>query len=419
MVKSRRSKLFKKTFITLSILALALTGAAFAEDSDWNFYGVAHASINSLNNGSDNQVGVTSNTSRFGFRGTKPLNDAFTAFWQFESTLDLTGSVKKTQTLTHTHTNSGRPVAINPAEVTVTHEGVTLATRNTFVGVKHEDAGSLLVGRHDTPFKALGRKVEVFSDQLGDHRAMTQGWDRRLTEVVAWKSPDWSGFGVFAAYQFDQADLGAVEPKTAFSGMVSYATEQFMVGAAYEAFSSAYGVTLDSNPTEYSDGPAAMRLAGKYMAEQFDVCALFQSVTTKVKSGNEFADETSMLVGGGATFHANEKWDIKGAFYMLNTNTDAEDVTTTRTVDESDTQATMLALGVERIFSKNVAVYAQFASVSNGDATNIALAGSDSGFGGGISGAAIAATEYGDDDDLIAGTYDNPVGISVGTVVSW
>lgn len=416
MVKSRRSKLFKKTFITLSILALALTGAAFAEDSDWNFYGVAHASINSLNNGSDNQLGVTSNSSRFGFRGTKPLNDTFTAFWQFESLLDLTGSVKKTQTLTHTHTASGRSVVVNPAELTVTHEGVTLATRNTFVGVKHEDAGSLMVGRHDTPFKALGRKVEVFSDQMGDHRAMTQGWDRRLTEVVAWKSPDWSGFGVFAAYQFDQADMGAVEPKTAFSGMMSYTTEQFMVGAAYEALSSAYGVTLGS---KYSDGPAAMRLAGKYMAEQFDVCALFQSVTTKVVSDAEFADQTSMLMGGGATYHANEKWDIKGAFYLLDTNTDANDDRTTLTFDESDTQATMLALGVERIFSKNVAVYAQFASVSNGDATNIALAGADSGFGGGISGAAIAATEYNADDDLISGTYDNPVGFSVGTVVSW
>jgi len=82
--------LFKKLLLTLSVLMLA--GGAFAADSDWSFYGVAHSSINVLNNGEDSQLGLTSNTSRFGFKGTAPLNEDFTAFWQFESLVDFAGN---------------------------------------------------------------------------------------------------------------------------------------------------------------------------------------------------------------------------------------------------------------------------------------------------------------------------------------
>jgi predicted porin len=84
--------LFKKMLLTLSVLTLLTAGAAFAGDANWNFYGVAHASLNSLSNGEDSQLGLTSNTSRFGFKGTTPMNEDFTAFWQFESLLDIEGN---------------------------------------------------------------------------------------------------------------------------------------------------------------------------------------------------------------------------------------------------------------------------------------------------------------------------------------
>jgi predicted porin len=106
--------------------------------------------------------------------------------------------------------------------------------------MKHATAGKIVFGRLDTPFKTLGRKVEMFPDQLGDFRSMTDGWDNRLTELVAYVSPDWDGFSIFAAYQFDQVDALEVtkadwEAETAMSAMAAYSTEQFMIGAAYEA----------------------------------------------------------------------------------------------------------------------------------------------------------------------------------------
>ncbi|MBK6736352.1 MAG: porin [bacterium] len=255
--------MFKKMPLTLSVLTLLTAGAAFAGDANWNFYGVAHASLNSLSNGEDSQLGLTSNTSRFGFKGTTPMNEDFTAFWQFESLLDIEG-------------NDGN--------------GTEIGTRNTFLGMKHATAGKIVFGRHDTPFKTLGRKVEMFPDQLGDFRSVTDGWDRRLTEIVAYVSPDWDGFSIFAAYQFDQVDALEVtkadwEAETAMSAMAAYSTEQFMIGAAYEAASSGYGET---NGDEVGDGPKAIRLAGKYMAEQFDIGALFQSATYQYAVADDY-----------------------------------------------------------------------------------------------------------------------------------
>jgi predicted porin len=386
--------LFKKMLLTLSVLTLLMGGVANAADADWTFYGAGHVSINSLSNGEDSQLGLTSNTSRFGFKGTAPINDDFSAFWQFESVLDMAG-------------NEGS-------------DGTYIGTRNTYVGFKHGTAGKFMFGRHDTPFKTLGRKVEMFPDQLGDFRSMTQGWENRLTELAAWVSPDWQGFSIFAAYQFDQAEVleptkADWEAKTAMSVMAAYTTEQFMLGAAYEAQSSGYGAVNDND--DYSDGPKAFRFAAKYMAEQFEIGGLFQSTTIQgLDPADEddiaFMDHKTMTLGGGATFHVNDEWNVKGAMFLVDQNTDAEDDALTTTVDESDTMATQLAFGIERVFTKNVLAYVQFAAIANGDMTNVALAGSKSGFNNAVSGG-------------IHGTYDtagelqDPSGFSVGTVITW
>lgn len=375
--------MFKKLLLTLSALTLVLAGAAYAGDTEWSFYGVGHASLNSLNNGEDSQIGLTTNTSRFGFKGKTPMNEEFTAFWQFESLLDVVGN---------------------------NEDGTRIGTRNTFVGMKHATAGKIMFGRHDTPFKTLGRKVELFTDQLGDHRAMTDFWDSRLTEMVGYVSPDWDGFSIFAGYQFDQVNIydfakADWEARTALSAMAAYQTDQFMLGGAYEAWSSGWG---DYDGEEYGDGPKAVRLAGKFMAEQFDLIGMFQSATYQEFVEGDLEDWKTQTLGFGAAFKPNQKWAVKGQMFMLNTWTDAEDDSETDDIDEGDATATMLAFGVDRVFTPNVTVYAQFVTMSNGDMTNVPLAGGDSGFG-----------------QTVWGTYDtdgeiqNPSGISLGTVISW
>ncbi len=389
--------MFRKMLLTMSILTLVLTGAAVAGDTEWTFYGVAHASLNSLSNGNDHQLGLTSNTSRFGLKGTTPVNDSFTAFWQLESVLDMAG-------------NTGS-------------DGTEIGTRNTFVGVKNETAGKFILGRHDTPFKTLGRQVEMFPDQLGDFRAMTQGWDSRQPEIAAWVSPDWDGFSVFAAYQFNMVDLlsedkAEPEDETSFSAMGTYTTDRFMVGAAYQGFSNGYDPYYSD---DYGDGPTAMRLVGKYMADRFELAALYQTMTAKFYDDDSFDDQNLSVMGLGGTYHATDEWNLKGALFIYNDNTDAVDEEPYEgddALDESDTRATMIVVGVERVLSENVLLYAQMATMNNHDGLldsgdPVSLAGNDSGFGTSVSG----TYNYGDYEYW--DEWQDPAGFSMGAVISW
>lgn len=365
----------KKMFTTLMVLAIALSAAtAMAGDMNWSFYGKVHSSINYLDNGQNSQLGLTSNTSRFGFKGSAPMNDEFTFVWQFER-------------------------GINMAQ-----KGTgTLSARNSYVGFKNEKFGEVRMGIHDTPHKTLGRKTTFFFDTIGDNRQMTFGTDTREQDILAWVSPNWSGFGLFLAYQFDQdgsklasnaAENADFYAETVFSGMATYAKDNYLLGASWIMFGSGYEAT---GGTDRGDTPMVFRFAGKYNAEKFGIAASYLNVGMQAWDGAAYQDMTASTFGGEVIFHANEKFDIKGAYYMADPNTDA---------DNDD--YSLIALGIDRNFSKNLQMYLQYAMLSNGDAANATLGGGADGFGTTLGGWQNAD-----------GMYENPMGISWGLAYSW
>lgn len=345
--------------LLIMLMVLLMAGAAVAgEGMDWKFYGRMHTSLDYMSDGGDeSSLTMSSNTSRFGFKGGMELNEDLGLIWQFENSFNSTNG-----------------------------EG-TISNRNTYVGLKGE-FGQFRFGRHDTPFKTLGRKVEFFKDELGDFRSMTMGWDRRLTDIAAWVSPNWDGFSIFGAFQFDQADDYMNKSQTAYSLMASYSKDEFFFGAAVEGLSEAHTDINDDpglDPTadpEYGDAPMGFRLAAKYSAEKFALAALFQSLSdyygewVDPGAGDpyEYMGYNSTTFGFLAKFHVNETWDIKGSYFMMNHDTDAEDVDGTD-ADESDTVASQLALGVDKKMAKNVTFYLQMVMVMNGDWTESGLGG--------------------------------------------
>ncbi|MCP4572528.1 MAG: porin [bacterium] len=393
----------KNLLITLMVMLIASAAFAGGDGMNWKFYGRLHTSIDYMSDGGDEKsFTMSSNTSRFGFKGGTELNENLGLIWQFEN-------------------------SFNSANGTG-----TISNRNTYVGLKGE-FGQFRFGRHDTPFKTLGRKVDFFKDELGDFRSMTMGWDRRETDLIAWISPNWDGFGIFAAFQMDQADL-ADDAMTAYSAMAHYKKDEFFFGAAIEGMSEAHAAanpdpTLDPDDgAVYGDAPMGIRVAAKYSAEQFAISALFQTLTNWtgmwVDPGGgddwtyEGLDATSM--GVGAVFHANETTDIKASYFMMNHDTDAEDVDGTDE-DESDTVASQFALGIDKKMAKNVTFYVQVVMVMNGDWTG-------SGLGGPVDEDALPNIEraYGNghgtwmgpgiDDD---GNAENPMGFSLGTKINF
>lgn len=381
----------KKMLTTLMVLALALSAAtAMAGDMDWTFYGKVHSSINMLSNGENSQIGLTSNTSRFGFKGNAPMADDFSFVWQFES-------------------------ALNIAQRT----GTTLGTRNSYVGIKNAEYGTLLMGIHDSPHKTLGRKTTFFFDTIGDNRQMTFGTDTREGDILAWVSPNWDGFGLFLAYQFDQ-DTSKLSPTAAadaefnaltmFSGMATYAKDDFLLGVSTIMMSEGYADDNGASPPVFGDSPMVLRFAGKYDAEQFGFCASYLSFSGQYFDGTDFVDQTATTLGFEGKYNVDSRWSLKAGYYMADPNTD---------FDNDD--YSLITFGIDRNFTKNLQMYLQYAGLTYGDAWDgvgtsgvsdlPALGGGGNGFGKSVRG------WY--DDSGTTPTVSNPYGISWGLAYKW
>src|SRR5512139_2804236 len=176
-----------------SLIALAVAGAfaapAFAATENVDVYGKMHVSVSVFDNTADSIPGdpatrgtsdlqFSSNASRIGFKGAEDLGGGLNAIWQVESGVNL-------------DEGSG-----------------SLASRNSFLGLKG-GFGTVLLGNHDTPLKLVGRAVDLFGDTMADSRnVMGGGSDTRAKNVVAYITPDFSGFSVAAAYSTDPANQG-------------------------------------------------------------------------------------------------------------------------------------------------------------------------------------------------------------------
>ena len=390
-----------KVITTLMVLLIVLSaGVASAGEMDWSFYGKFHSSVNMLSNGENSQLGLSSNTSRYGFKGGKVLNDDVTFVWQVEQAVNIAqGSFSTT-------------------------------LRNTYVGFKNADMGEVRMGRHDTPHKTLGRKTTFFFDTVGDNRQMTFGTDSRLSDILAWVSPDWSGFALFLAYQFDQdgdkldgTQLPADNKfyaETLFSGMATYAKDEFFFGASMIMFGEGYnadGVTNTAGDPVRGDSATVMRFAGKYNAEKFGLAASYLSISGQGANtaGDAYVDMTASTIGFEGLFKASEKYNIKAGYYMSDPNTD---------VDDNDIG--MITFGVDRNFGKSTQLYVQYAMMSYGDAVadptdEDAWAGrmgdNGSGFATGTSWGGYDSTDY--TATTVVPSYESPYGFSVGVAHKW
>jgi len=369
--------LFTKKMITLMVLATLLVAGAALADDGYTVYGKLHTSIDYMNDSEDSQIMMANNTSRFGFKGSKELNEKCTLLWQFESAINLAQKGSN-----------------------------TLVTRNSFLGLTGS-FGTFLYGIHDTPFKTIGRKATFFFDEIGDFRQTTMGWDRRLQDVVVYASPDFSGFSFVGGYELDQGVLGAEEANTAMSASLTYKKDALYVGVAYEMLSVGHSGEMDDAGTPgddtddfmaYGEAQGGLRATAKYDFGTFAVTGLFQTLSNV--GGVDGA--SAMTMGLEAKYKMNDTYSVKGAFYMADPNTDSVDDDTTAEIDEEADEYSMIAIGVDRNLTQKTYMYLQFAMTMNGDNQDMAV-------GGPGHGSKIAASAIG----------ESPMGVSWGLVTKF
>lgn len=344
-----KSKLFPM------LLLLALAGLAVAGDMNYSIYGHLHMSTQMVNDSDNSQLTLSSNTSRFGLKGHRALSDNYKLIWQFEQHLDPA--------------NKG---------------GDQLANRNSFIGFKG-DWGTWLAGIYHTPMYDLRLKTTFFFEAPGDYRTVTMGWDQRLSNALFYKTPKMGSFVAQALYRYDQNAPGADEAASVYGVGAGYQSDALYLGAAYETNTagnySVYGDHDEDPETDdtfigFGEASSAIRVAGKYMAEQFGVSALFQTVS----NAGGVEDRSQQLMGGEVLFKATPDYHLKGNFYMADPDTDAD-----------DDEYSLATVGVDRVYD-GVTVYLQFAMIMNGDASQKSLGGA--GWGETVAAAAAGESPY-------------------------
>lgn len=334
-----------------SLIALAIAGAfaapAFAASSNVDIYGVMSFSLDwantddAANDDSDFATGVD-NVSRIGFKGAEDLGGGLKALWQIET--ELNTDAMAAGTLAATGSNS---------------------MRNTFVGVAG-GFGTLVLGRHDTPYKLATGKLDPFADTIGDYNAVigaTQAanqssrFDVRAPQTIAYISPNFSGFHAAAAYVEAKANEGAGNDETqAFSIMGMYDNGPLFASLAYETHS---GGILGATATQEID---AWKLGLGYSFGDGKVGFVYEDIEHDA----------------AANVNSRSAWYLTGSYAMgpivlkaAYGNADDSDAAGN---DEAD----FWTIGADYNLSKRTSIYAVYANLDHDSAANQAGA---SGYG--------------------------------------
>jgi predicted porin len=354
------------------LLALAVAGAFVAPaamaQSNVTIGGRMNFSLDSLKGanaaGTDltTKTNVSSNSSNIYFKGTEDLGNGLSAFWQVQTYFSAGGT--------------------GNSDPTGTFDGVS--TGNTYVGVEGKSWGKVLLGKHDSPFKLLSRKVDLFGDQLGDSRNVVSGawgggglvsslgWDLRPNNVIAYGTPNFNGFSALVAYVSNVGAGAAVNSPSvswtanavdAWSANATYENGPIFVGLGYERHSNS---KYSTDPFNNDSDEKAWRLAAGYNFGDFKIVGLYQRESSLcVVDPNPLATALCQ-----ATDAKRTTWGLGGA-YKLGANTiklqyyKAGDIKNTNIANANQTGANLWAVGVDHALSKRTTVYAVYARTNN------------------------------------------------------
>lgn len=362
----------QKKIIALAVASALVAPAAFADTSNVTVYGVANVSydlvtVKSTAATSFSNNKVSSNTSRIGLKGSEDLGDGLSAIWQVESLINIDNAGSLTNAGT-TNTNS---------------TGNTLGSRNTFAGLSSATMGTVIMGRHDTPYNISTRKLDVFTDGLADNRSLmggTQGvnavasFDGRQPDVIAYISPAMSGFTGAIAYLnlAENATSSASSKVSAWSMAGMYSQDAFYGSLAYEVHDVGAGTlaaAVGSLPAATVIAAAAKESALKfgfgYTQDAIAVGFAYEKTSDNLAAGANALGHKAYYLSGKYSF-GNDA--VKAAYTNVGSNATA------------NTGATQFSLGYDHSLSKRTTVYALYTSLKSNSAANYGL--STAGTGG-------------------------------------
>ncbi len=332
------------------ILAIAIASAfaapAFAATANVDVYGTFSASVDVLDDDDSSAANVSSNASNIGIKGSEDLGGGLSAIFQMETLVQLDSS-----------TTFG-------------------SQRDTFVGLKSNNWGTLRIGQFNTPMKEVSRKIDLFNNRIGDTRNLlrtnaTNGvqsgaanaWEERFSNGIRYDTPSFMGLtgSVHYSTQFTNASTtnsGAPstnDDRTAYSLGAQYKNGPLSLATAYQHNNRVGGVL----GTNKQNDESAWRLAGSYTMGDLIVSALYHQAYDQ--AGVRGADRS--VYGFGAGYKMGNI-ALKAQYYV------ADDVDKT-----SKTGADMFTIGADYNLSKRSTVYVAYAQTNNDRNTQFSVSG--------------------------------------------
>lgn len=360
----------KRKLIALAIASAFVAPAAMADQAPGGhtaasagavtIYGVMNMSVDGTSTGapaggaSFSQTKVSSAQSRIGFKGAEDMGGGTSALFQIESGITADASA-----------------------------GTGIGTRNTFVGLKGDSWGTVMLGVHDTPYKSSTRGMDLFFDTIADNRTLMGGipgvtsglaFDGRSQSSFTYNSADLSGFKVGVQYVAG-AETATTTATAATKGNMwslagTYAAGPITAALAYETHDvgSAASGTLGAGAGGVATGVTnkkekAYKLAGGYAVDQFAVNVVYE------KTSDGFVPIT------GADLYDHRTWYLAGKYNV--TGSDAVKVAYTNMGNVggvNNTGAKQVSVGYDHSMSKRTTVYALYTKLTNDSAANYSLA---------------------------------------------
>jgi predicted porin len=320
------------------------------------------------------QFGVSSNSTRLGFKGVIPLGTSMplSALFQFEQEINVDRG-----------------------------GGDTFGTRNSFIGLGTQ-FGDFMFGFYDSAFKVIGEDFTIWGDTIADRRSILGAsafngnrMDVRYKNVAMYRYKS-DQLLLIAQYSTDQQTQAAHDPdingNSSFSVGGEYKYDIFSFGAAFERDRDDLAVGNDGNTTW------GVRVAAAVNLKPVKVSAIYEHIDPKDHTDVDASGRPTSAFGtlGRDAFGGNILYSLTDQLSLGTQILHATEASGTR-----NTAATMYSLGAWYDINKWASVYLIGAMTSNQSNARYAIA--DGGHGDRIS------TDFGKD----------PRSVSLGLVFSF
>jgi len=350
--------------VLVAAIGAALVAGPIAAQAATTVYGHMHVSIDMFDTGGTdgalpNQkadgIGIVSNSSRFGVKGSEDLGGGLKATYQAE-------------------------FGFNADENGATNQ------RNTFGGLAG-GFGEVRVGRHDTPYKMATGKLDPFSETVGDYNSMLGNigggfaqLDLRADNTVLYLSPKFGGFSVAAAYaqgpySLGTSVVGVAIPGSQANGADAQDNSLMSVSGAYDAGPLFVSVAYEKHDLKFPflGVPVDLSFEGLKIGAGYTIGGFKLGAVYETQKG-----DVSALGASADIVDTNRIW-LTGSGNFGNNQISVSYGIADETISGLDDGAKQLSVGWFHNFSKTARTYVVYTNVSND--TNGSFRYGDSGHG--------------------------------------